>query len=165
MANSDNSRLLGQLGTAEKERDALQAELETLKESNKKELEDANNAGFKEAEESYTKQVHATQDIFFKAGWKAACEQLGQGPGTDVFASPPVAFLPTYLVPYANDVFSALQAETEEEEAKDAEENAEGGNRAKQPGQEQTGVQEITTTVDLEATATEDEFTNLFPLV
>ncbi|THG13844.1 hypothetical protein TEA_014322 [Camellia sinensis var. sinensis] len=45
MANSDNSRLLGQLGTAEKERDALRAELETLKESNKKELEDANNAG------------------------------------------------------------------------------------------------------------------------
>lgn len=106
-----------------------------MKQSRKEELEDTNNAGFKEAEENYTKQVHVTQDIHFKAGWKAACEQLGQGFGIDVFASSPAVFLPTYLVPYANDVFSALQAKAEEDEAEDAEENAEGDNRPKQADQ------------------------------
>ena len=131
IANADNSKLLGQLGAVEKERDALQAELDALKQARNDELDEANNEGFKEAEESYTKQVEATKDIFFKFGWKAACEQLGQGSGTDVFASPPAAFLPTYMVPYTNDVFCALQAEVEEEGTEEAEENAEGDKRLK----------------------------------
>ena len=60
IANSNNSKLLGQLGSVEMERDALRAELEALKQTRKDELDDANNEGFKEAEENYTKQVHAT---------------------------------------------------------------------------------------------------------
>ncbi|GMQ03941.1 hypothetical protein CsSME_00049543 [Camellia sinensis var. sinensis] len=68
IANADNDKLLGQLGAAEQERDTIKAELEALKQSREKDLEDANNADFKEAEKSYTKQVHATQDSYFKAG-------------------------------------------------------------------------------------------------
>ncbi|XP_028117435.1 uncharacterized protein LOC114315066 [Camellia sinensis] len=49
MANSNNSRLLGQLGFAEKERDALRAELDALKQSREEDLKGANNAGFVEA--------------------------------------------------------------------------------------------------------------------
>ena len=165
IANTDNNRLLGQLDAAEKKRDELQAELDALKESRKKDCEDANNAGFNEAEENYKKQVFASQDIYFKAGWKAACEQLGQGPDTDVFATPPAAFLPTYLIPYANDVFSALQAEAEEGlgEEGEGEEGAEGEDQAaqEQPGQAETGVQDQTTTVNLE---TDEEFPDLSPL-
>ncbi|GMQ06392.1 hypothetical protein CsSME_00051008 [Camellia sinensis var. sinensis] len=114
MANTDNNRLLGQLNAAEKKQSELQTEVDTLKKSEKKACRAANNAGFNEAEKNYKKQVFATQDIYFKAGWKSACEQLGQGSDTDVFANPPKASLPVYLVPYANDVFSALQAEAEE---------------------------------------------------
>ena len=55
IANADNNRLLGQLDAAEKKRDELQAELDELKASREKECEDANNAGFKEAEDSYKK--------------------------------------------------------------------------------------------------------------
>ncbi|GMP65123.1 hypothetical protein CsSME_00026071 [Camellia sinensis var. sinensis] len=57
IANADNNRLLGQLDEAEKNRDELQAELDALKKSKEKEYEDANNAGFKEAEDSYKKQL------------------------------------------------------------------------------------------------------------
>ncbi|GMP81774.1 hypothetical protein CsSME_00036374 [Camellia sinensis var. sinensis] len=165
IANTDNSKLLSQLRATKKEKDALRAELEALKQSRKDEVDEANNACFKEAEESYTKQVEATKDIFFKSGWKAACEQLGQGSGTDVFASPPATFLPTYMVPYANDVFSALQAEAEEESGDEAKENAERENHPKQASQVETGVQETTTTVDLEAVATGNDFADLSPLV
>ena len=162
MANSDNSRLLGQLGSAEKERDALRAELDALKQSREEDLKGANNAGFLEAKESYTKQVRATQEIFFKAGWKAACEQLGQGSGTDVFATPPAVSLLSYLMPYANDVFTALQVEAEEACEEQTEEQAELKNHTAQPGQTATGAQDQTPTVNLEAA--EDEFTDLSPL-
>lgn len=77
MANADNNSLLGQLDEAEKKRDQLQAELDALKKLRKKECDDANNAGFNEAKDNYKKQVFATQDIYFKAGWKSACEHLG----------------------------------------------------------------------------------------
>ncbi|GMP47780.1 hypothetical protein CsSME_00015363 [Camellia sinensis var. sinensis] len=156
IANADNDKLLGHLGAAEQERDEIKAELEALKHSREKDLEDANNADFKEAEESYTMQVHATQDIYFKAGWKPACEQLDQGLGTDIFASPSAVFLSTYLVPYANDILTALQAEAEEGE-KEAEGNAQQENHL-----EQSGAQDETATINLEAT--EDEFPDLSPL-
>ncbi|GMP88397.1 hypothetical protein CsSME_00040403 [Camellia sinensis var. sinensis] len=55
ITNADNDKLLGHLGATEQERDAIKAELEALKQSREKDLEDANNVGFKEAEESYTK--------------------------------------------------------------------------------------------------------------
>lgn len=162
-ANSDNNRLLGQLEAAEKKKDELQAELDALKKSRKKDCEDVNNAGFNEAEENYKKQVFATQDIYFKAGWKAACQQLGQGPDTDVFASPPAVFLPTYLIPYANDVFSMLQAEAKEglEEEGEAEAEGEDQTEQEQAGQTGTGVQDQTATVNLEA---DEEFPDLSPL-
>ncbi|XP_028093373.1 uncharacterized protein LOC114293498 [Camellia sinensis] len=162
IANTDNNRLLGQLDEAEKKRDELQAELDALKKSREKDCEDANNASFKEAEDNYKKQVFATQDIYFKAGWKSACQQLGQGPDTNVFASPPAVFLPTYLIPYANDVFSALQAEAEEG-LEEAEADAQGGDQTEQelPGQTGTGVQDQTATVNLEA---DEEFPDLSPL-
>ncbi|GMP66116.1 hypothetical protein CsSME_00026601 [Camellia sinensis var. sinensis] len=49
IANANNNKLLGQLGATEQEKDAIKAELEALKQSREKELEDANNADFKEA--------------------------------------------------------------------------------------------------------------------
>ena len=137
-----------------------------MKKSEKKACRAANNAGFNEAEKNYKKQVFATQDIYFKAGWKSACEQLGQGSDTDVFANPPKASLPVYLVPYANDVFSALQTEAEEGledgdgEIDSEEEEAEV---QEQPGNEEPGAQDTGPSVDLEAG--EDEFTHLSPLV
>ncbi|XP_028073553.1 uncharacterized protein LOC114275750 [Camellia sinensis] len=155
-----------QLDAAEKKRSELQAEVDTLKKTKKKACRAANNAGFNEAEKNYKKQVFATQDIFFKAGWKSACEQLDQGSDTDVFANPPKASLPVYLVPYANDVFSALQTEAEEGledgdgETDSEEEEAEV---QEQPGIEEPGAQDTGPTVDLEAG--EDEFTHLSPLV
>ena len=66
------------------------------------------------------------------------------------------------MVPYANDVFSALQAEAEEDDGEEAEENAEEESLAEQPSQTETGVQDQTLTVNLEAA--EDEFTDLSPL-
>ncbi|XP_028067886.1 uncharacterized protein LOC114270562 [Camellia sinensis] len=165
IANTDNTKLLGQLRDAEKKRDELQAELNALKESREKDCEDANNADFKEAEDSYKKQVFATQDIHFKEGWKSACEQLGQGPHTDVFASPPAIFLPTYLVPYANDVFRALEAEAEEglEGAANADVEGEDRQEQEQPGQTATGVRGQSPPINLEEAG--DEFTNLSSLV
>ncbi|KAF5933713.1 hypothetical protein HYC85_029884 [Camellia sinensis] len=166
MANTDNNRLLGQLNATKKKQSELQTEVDTLKKSEKKACRAANNVGFNEAEQIYKKQVFATQDIYFKAGWKSACEHLGQGSDTDVFANPPPASLPVYLVPYANDVFSALQAEAEEGledgdgETDSGEEEAEV---QEQPGNEEPGAQDTSPTIDLEAG--EDEFTNLSPLV
>ncbi|GMP77888.1 hypothetical protein CsSME_00034013 [Camellia sinensis var. sinensis] len=55
IANADNNRLLGQLDEAEKKRDELQTELDALKKSRENDCEDANNAGFKEAEDNYKK--------------------------------------------------------------------------------------------------------------
>ena len=83
MATHDNNRLLGQLNAAEKKQRELQAEVDTLKKAKKKACRAANNAGFNEAEMKYKKQVFATQDIIFKAGWKFACENLGQGSYTE----------------------------------------------------------------------------------
>ncbi|XP_028118468.1 uncharacterized protein LOC114316016 [Camellia sinensis] len=168
MANHDNNRLLGQLNAAEKKQNELQAEVDTVKKAKRKACRAANNAGFNEAEKNYKKQVFATQDIYFKAGWKSACEHLDQGSDTDVFANPPPASLPVYLVPYANDVFSALQAEAEEGledgdgETDSEEEEAEV---PKQPGNDEPGAQEASQAVDLDADAAEDAFTNLSPLV
>lgn len=135
-----------------------------LKQSRKDEVDEANNTGFKEAEDNYTKQVEATKDIFFKSGWKAAYEQLGQGSGTDMFASPPVAFLPINMVPHANDVFTALQAKAEEKGLEEGEENAEVDDRTEQVDQVEIGVQETTVTVNLEAIAAGDEFADLSSL-
>ncbi|KAF5932401.1 hypothetical protein HYC85_028572 [Camellia sinensis] len=166
MANENNNRLLDQLDAAMKKQDELQTELNALKKSRKKDCRAANNAGFNEAEESYKKQVFATQDIYFKAGWKSACEHLGQGSDIDVFANPPPAFLPVYLVPYVNDVFSALQAEAEEGlKERDAETDAEAEDAEvqEQPGHDEPGAQDKSPTINLEAA--EDEFTNLSPLV
>ena len=73
MANSDNNRLLGQLDAAEKKQNELQTEVDTLKKSEKKACRAANNACCNEAEMNYKKQVFATQDIYFIAGWKSAC--------------------------------------------------------------------------------------------
>ena len=158
-ARTENNRLLGQLSEAEKKRDELQAELNALKASRDKDCEDANNAGFKEAEDNYKKQVFATQDIYFKAGWKEACSKLGQGPETDVFASTPKEFLPVYLVPYANDVFTALQAEAEEELARETAADAGEGSSPEQNVQNEPGDQERNAPVNIE-----DEFDNLSPL-
>ncbi|GMP32011.1 hypothetical protein CsSME_00005967 [Camellia sinensis var. sinensis] len=66
ISNADNNRLLGQLDEAEKKRDELQAELDALKKSREKDCEDANNAGFKEAEDNYKKQVFATRTYILK---------------------------------------------------------------------------------------------------
>ncbi|XP_028072726.1 uncharacterized protein LOC114274941 [Camellia sinensis] len=142
MANSDNNRLLGQLDAAEKKQNELETEVATLKKSKKKACRAANTAGFNEAEESYKKQVFATQDIYFKAGWKSACEHLGQGSDTDVFANPPPASLPVYLVPYANDVFSALQAEAEEglEDGEDDTDSEAEAEVPEQPGSAEPGA-------------------------
>ncbi|XP_028068930.1 uncharacterized protein LOC114271514 [Camellia sinensis] len=166
IANADNNRLLGQLEAAEKKQSELQIEVDAFKKTKRRACRAANNAGFNEAEKNYKKQVFATQDIFFKAGWKSACEHLGQGSDTDVFTNPPPAKLPVYLVPYANDVFSALQAEAEEglEEGSDeTDSEAEDAEVEVQPGQVEPGAQEASPTVNLEAA--EDEFTNLSPLV
>ncbi|XP_028105495.1 uncharacterized protein LOC114304530 [Camellia sinensis] len=168
MANADNNRLLGQLNAAEKKQNELQTEVDTLKKSKKKACWAANNAGFNEAEQSYKKQVFATQDIYFKAGWKSACEHLGQGSDTDVFANPPPASLPVYLVPYANDVFSALQAEAEEgleEGGGETDSEAEEAEVQEQPGNDEPGAQEASQAINLDADAGEDEFTNLSSLV
>ncbi|KAF5933908.1 hypothetical protein HYC85_030079 [Camellia sinensis] len=166
MANADNNRLLGQLDAAVKKQDELQTEVNALQKSRKKDCRAANNAGFNEAEQSYKKQVFATQDIYFKAGWKSACEHLGQGSDTDVFANPPPASLPVYLVPYANDVFSALQAEAEEgleEGDAETESEAEDAEVQEHPGHEEPGAQDKSPTINLDAA--KDEFTNLSPLV
>ncbi|GMP27588.1 hypothetical protein CsSME_00003499 [Camellia sinensis var. sinensis] len=168
MANADNNRLLGQLNAAEKKQNELQTEVDTLKKSKKKACRAANNAGFNEAEQSYKKQVFATQDIYFKAGWKSACEHLGQGSDTDVFANPPPASLPVYLVPYANDVFSALQAEAEEGLEKgggETDSEAEEAEVQEQPGNDEPGAQEASQAINLDVDAGEDEFTNLSSLV
>ncbi|GMP57902.1 hypothetical protein CsSME_00021786 [Camellia sinensis var. sinensis] len=164
IANVDNNKLLGQLNAAEKKQSELQAEVDTLKKTKRKACRAANNAGFNEAEQSYKKQVFATQDIYFKAGWKSACEHLGQGSDTDVFANPPPASLPVYLVPYANDVFSALQAEAEEgleDGEDDTDSEAEEAEVPEQPGSAEPGAQEVSPTINLDAG--EDEFTNLSP--
>lgn len=158
-ASAENSRLLGQLKEAEKKRDELQAELTALKESRAKDCEAANNAGFKEAEDSYKKQVFATQDLYFKAGWKEACTQLGQGPETDVFTATPKAFLPVYLVPYANEIFNALQKEAEEELARAAAEEAGEGSSPEPNVENQPGDQERAPPVN-----NEDDFDSLSPL-
>lgn len=109
IANADNVKLLGQLGSAEQERDAFYAVLEELKKAKDKTVDEAEDRSFKKAEESYTKQVKATKDIFFQFGWKAACEKLGQELKTEVFTSPPPVLLPDYMMPYANDIFNSLQ--------------------------------------------------------
>ena len=166
IAHAAKYRLLGQLDAAEKKQSELQPEVDTLTKSKRKACKAANNAGFNETEQSYKKQVFATQDIYFKAGWKSACEHLGQGSDTDVFANPPPASLPGCLVPYANDVFSALQAEAEEGlEDGDGETDSEDDEAEvqEQPGNEEPGAQEVSPTVNLDAG--EDEFTNLSPLV
>ncbi|XP_028127270.1 uncharacterized protein LOC114323790 [Camellia sinensis] len=72
MANADNNRLLSQLNAAEKKQSELQTEVDTLKKSEKKACRAANNAGFNEAEQSYKKQVFATQDIYFKAEYSCS---------------------------------------------------------------------------------------------
>lgn len=82
MANADNAKLLGQLGRAKQEREELKAQLAAKKEGRKATVDEANNLGFQEAEDNYTKQVEATKDIYFKSGRKAACEKLGQGSET-----------------------------------------------------------------------------------
>lgn len=81
-----------------------------------------------------------------------------------MFATPPPAFLPTYLVPYANDIFSALQAEADEGLEEEAKTDAEGEDQQvqEQPGSTEPGVQDQSSTVDFEATG--DEFANLSPL-
>ncbi|GMP32993.1 hypothetical protein CsSME_00006508 [Camellia sinensis var. sinensis] len=141
MANADNARLLGQLGRAEQERDKLKAQLAAEKEARKVVVDEANNL------------VEATKDIYFKFGWKTACEKLGQGVETEVFASPLPAFLPAYLVPYANKVFNALH-EVAEIEAED------------HSSQQELGKKEKVAVVDVEAVteATGDEFADLSPL-
>ncbi|CAL5443639.1 unnamed protein product [Camellia sinensis] len=154
------------MNAAEKKQNELQTEVDTLKKSEKKACRAANNAGFNEAEQSYKKQVFATQDIYFKAGWKSACEHLGQGSDTDVFVNPPPASLPVYLVRYANDVFSALQAEAEEgleDGDGETDSEAEEAEVQEQPGNAEPGAQEASPTINLDAG--EDEFTNLSPLV
>lgn len=82
-----------------------------------------------------------------------------------MFATPPPVFLPTYLVPYANDVFTALQAEAEEGVEDEAEADAEGEDHRdrEQPGPTEPSAQDQSPTINLEAT--EDEFSNLSPLV
>ena len=69
-------------------------------------------------------------------------------------------------MPYANDVFSALQAEAEEglEEGSDeTDSEAEDAVVEVQPGQVEPGAQEASPTTNLETA--EDEFTNLSPLI
>ncbi|XP_028085999.1 receptor kinase-like protein Xa21 [Camellia sinensis] len=138
ITNVDNARLFGQLSRAEQEKDALKAELEAEKKAMQDAVDEANNLGFKEAEGNYIKQVETTKYIYFKSGWKSACEKLGQGFETEVFTSPPPAFLSVYLIPYANEVFNSLQEEAEEE----AEDKA---------GQREPGDKEKAAMVDLEA--------------
>ena len=55
MATADNARLLGQLGRAEQERDELKAQLPAEKQAMQAAVDEANNLGFKEAEDNYTK--------------------------------------------------------------------------------------------------------------
>ena len=69
-------------------------------------------------------------------------------------------------MPYANDVFSALQAEAEEglqEGDDETDTEAEDAEVQEQPGHDELGAQDKSPTSNLETT--EDEFTNLSPLV
>ena len=69
-------------------------------------------------------------------------------------------------MPYANDVFSALQAEAEEglEEGDDeTDSEAEDAEMQEQPGHDEPGARDKSPSINLEAA--EDEFTNLSPLV
>lgn len=155
IANADNSKLLSQLGFAEKERDTLRTELETLKQSRKDEVDAANNLGLRRPKTATPSRSRPPR-TFFKSDWKAACEQLSQGFGIELFTSPSrAAFLPAHMVPYANDVFNALQEEAEEK------------GRPNETGQEESGVREIPSTIDLEAAAegAGDDFADHSPLV
>ena len=69
-------------------------------------------------------------------------------------------------MPYANDVFNALQAEAEEGlEEGDGEiaSEVEEAEVQEQPGNEEPGAQDTSPTINRDAG--EDEFTNLSPLV
>ncbi|GMP80506.1 hypothetical protein CsSME_00035581 [Camellia sinensis var. sinensis] len=97
------AKLLSQLPSTKQDRDAAKVELEKLR----KKKFDA------EKEESYIKQIDTTKDIFFKLGWKAACEKLRHGPMIEVFTTPSLYFLSDYMTSYAENIFKVLQEDKE----------------------------------------------------
>ncbi|CAL5437850.1 unnamed protein product [Camellia sinensis] len=78
----------------QKHRAAHQVEL-------KKKVDEAEDRGFAEGERVYERQVEGTKDIFFHCGWKIAVEKLSNGPDSNFFKNPPIAFIPSHMQAYA----------------------------------------------------------------
>ncbi|XP_028089121.1 uncharacterized protein LOC114289573 [Camellia sinensis] len=66
----------------------------------KEKVKQADQQGFKRAEDAYAQQCNAAKDLFFKCGWRGAVEKLDQDPQTEVF-NPPAYFIPNSLMEYA----------------------------------------------------------------
>ena len=66
----------------------------------KEKVKQADQQGFKRAEDAYAQQCNAAKDLFFKCGWRGAVEKLGHDPQTEVF-TPPAYFIPNSLMEYA----------------------------------------------------------------
>ncbi|GMP40369.1 hypothetical protein CsSME_00010843 [Camellia sinensis var. sinensis] len=94
--------------STKQDKDVAKAELEKLRKEKSDTEKVAEDKGFKEAKESYIKQVDATKDIFFQSSWKATREKLGCGPITEMFTTPPLNFLSDYMTSYAEEVFKVL---------------------------------------------------------
>lgn len=56
-------------------------------------MKDTDDRGFKEGEETYVHQCEVAKDIFFKCGWKAAVEKLGQSHDSEIFLNPHSHFI------------------------------------------------------------------------
>ncbi|GMP92031.1 hypothetical protein CsSME_00042432 [Camellia sinensis var. sinensis] len=101
-------RYLRELAKIEKKKNAEIKELQ-------KKMEDAEDRGFKEGEETYIQQCEAAKDIFSKCGWKAAIEKLGQAHDSKVFLNPLPYFIPSHMTEYTDAVQQKFFQGEEEE--------------------------------------------------
>ncbi|GMP78113.1 hypothetical protein CsSME_00034171 [Camellia sinensis var. sinensis] len=127
---SENGRLTGLVSSAEAEKQKAvavikdkylrelakferkkSAEIEQLKKS----ADDAELRGYKEGEATYIKQCEDAKDLFFKYGWRAAVEQLGHGPETEVFNAP-AYFIQSSMIEYAAALQQQFLEDSDDEE-------------------------------------------------
>lgn len=103
-------RYLRELATVKQNKKAEITELE-------KKIGDAEDRGFKEGRATYILQCEAAKDLFFKCGWKAAVEQLGHRPETELFLNPPSYFISSCMAEYATAIQQKfLESEDDKEE-------------------------------------------------
>ena len=80
--------------------------------------------GYKKAEDAYVKQCDAAKELFFKCGWRAAVEKLGQDQQTEVF-NPPDYFIPKSLAEYAAALQQQFLEDSDSDDASDEDTPAE----------------------------------------